>query len=355
MSEKRTEAPGLLDAVGLSQLAEQVYRGLVSWGGGTLAEVAASAGVSQKMARDALSSLEAKGLLTRSATHPSRYSPTPPHSAIELLVRARQEELEQVRVAAKQFDDELRAAGPGLARSEFVEVLAPGDGLISLNVQLFASASKEILGFQKPPINPPDEEFVAFKLGILARGVSIRALYTLDALAGAGNIKFMETVAAAGEQSRITSDFPTQGWVVDREVAFLPLRVDQPGVDHEYLLVHRCALLDNLVALFEALWARAQPFDPGTEIATLNDATLDDMERSVLTPDEKQLLALLAVGFNDESIAKQLGLGARTIERRMRHIMDVLGTQTRFQAAVEATSRGLIGRDHRGEVDGADR
>jgi len=77
----------------------------------------------------------------------------------------------------------------------------------------------------------------------------------------------------------------------------------------------------------------------------VDPAVPDDLEPSLLSSDEKQLLALLAAGFKEEAIARRLGLGARTIERRMRHIMDVLGTQTRFQTAVGATSRGWLGRN----------
>ena len=52
------------------------------------------------------------------------------------------------------------------------------------------------------------------------------------------------------------------------------------------------------------------------------------------------MLALFGAGLREGAIARQLGIVPRTVERRMSRIMDWLGTQTRFQTALEATRRG---------------
>lgn len=44
----------------------------------------------------------------------------------------------------------------------------------------------------------------------------------------------------------------------------------------------------------------------------------------------------------DESIARQTGLSIRTLRRRMRRLLDLLGAQTRFQAGMQAARRGRI-------------
>ena len=48
---------------------------------------------------------------------------------------------------------------------------------------------------------------------------------------------------------------------------------------------------------------------------------------------------LLAGGATDETIARQLGLSTRTVERRVRAMLDQLGAETRFQAGVQAARR----------------
>jgi DNA-binding NarL/FixJ family response regulator len=54
------------------------------------------------------------------------------------------------------------------------------------------------------------------------------------------------------------------------------------------------------------------------------------------------IVRLMAAGVADASIARQTGISQRTVERRVRFVMDRLGARTRFQAAVQATRRGWI-------------
>lgn len=58
--------------------------------------------------------------------------------------------------------------------------------------------------------------------------------------------------------------------------------------------------------------------------------------------DDKRLVALLAAGLKDLTIGRELGVGPRTVERRLQRIMAYLGTRTRFQTAVEACRRGWL-------------
>lgn len=54
------------------------------------------------------------------------------------------------------------------------------------------------------------------------------------------------------------------------------------------------------------------------------------------------ILKLLASGATDSTITRRLGISQRTVERRVRHVMDTLGAETRFQAGVEAARQGLV-------------
>ena len=54
------------------------------------------------------------------------------------------------------------------------------------------------------------------------------------------------------------------------------------------------------------------------------------------------ILTLLAAGASDATIARQSGISQRTVERRVRALMDQLGAGTRFQAGVQAARRGWL-------------
>ena len=82
-------------------------------------------------------------------------------------------------------------------------------------------------------------------------------------------------------------------------------------------------------ALFDRFWQLATPVNAPDE--------LQDLEERDAT-----ILRLMAAGVADASIARQTGYSQRTVERRVRYVMERLGAQTRFQAGVQATRRGWI-------------
>lgn len=61
-----------------------------------------------------------------------------------------------------------------------------------------------------------------------------------------------------------------------------------------------------------------------------------------LSLEDRRLLALLAAGLKDDAIARQLGTSPRTLRRRLRHLLDELNAETRFQAGAQASRRGLV-------------
>ena len=82
-------------------------------------------------------------------------------------------------------------------------------------------------------------------------------------------------------------------------------------------------------ALFERFW----------QIGTPVGKRADDEE---LVPRDATVLRLMAAGMPDAAIARQTGFSQRTVERRVRHLMERLGARTRFQAGVQAVHRGWL-------------
>ena len=64
---------------------------------------------------------------------------------------------------------------------------------------------------------------------------------------------------------------------------------------------------------------------------------------SVPTDLDLRILTLLMLGSTDAAIAKQLGLGLRTVQRRVAHMMELAGVSTRLQLGWHARHRDWLG------------
>lgn len=63
---------------------------------------------------------------------------------------------------------------------------------------------------------------------------------------------------------------------------------------------------------------------------------------TLLDPRDREILALMVSGAADAVIARQVGISQRTVERRVRRLLELLGAGTRFQAGVQAARRGWV-------------
>ncbi|WP_438828427.1 winged helix-turn-helix transcriptional regulator [Streptomyces hesseae] len=142
----------------------------------------------------------------------------------------------------------------------------------------------------------------------------------------------VEGTASFPGRCRVVDRIPAELVIVDRGVALLPLASGTAGAtDTAALVVHSGTLLDSLIDLFEGAWREGRPLRadgrPGAGPAE-PDAT--DLE----------VLSLLLAGLTDASVAKQLGLGLRTVQRRVRRLMELAGVTTRLQLGWQAAERG---------------
>ena len=325
--------PGVLEGLGLSPAEERAYSALLELSSGSVADTMRASALSRPEVKHALESLEALGLVSRSADRRPLFLPLSPGVAVELLVARRQEEVDRARLAATQFVDRFRSTAISDAE-EFVEIVRGAEAIKHRFIQLQRTAEMEILGFDKPPYvmtpgdNAPEEP-------ALRKGIRYRVVYDSRALEYPGHIQLIEQLAKVGEESRIIDDVPMKLAIADRKMALVPLSIEEVGTE-EALIVGPCSLLDALRSLFEAFWERARPIGfSGTEPSSADE----------LADEDRRLLFLLNGGLKESSIASQLGVSSRTVERRITRLMTTLGVQTRFQLGVEATARGWLGRD----------
>ena len=57
---------------------------------------------------------------------------------------------------------------------------------------------------------------------------------------------------------------------------------------------------------------------------------------------ETEILRLLAAGYCNPDIARELGITAKTVENHLTSVFDKLGVHNRTQAAMKAVALGLI-------------
>jgi len=101
------------------------------------------------------------------------------------------------------------------------------------------------------------------------------------------------------------------------------------------LLVHSSGLLDALLALFDFVWQTAPRL-------VRSNARLDEVASDHLEPIDAKVLSLLLAGLTDQSIGSQLGLSLRTVQRKVRQMMDRAQVDTRLQLGYEAGRRGWL-------------
>jgi sugar-specific transcriptional regulator TrmB len=324
-----------LTAIGLTARAERAYRALVRRRHGSPAEVSRDIVATVPQARSVLEELEAKGFASRMPGRAVRFVAVPPEVAVEAAVHRQLEGIARARDSARRLADDFRNRSAARAPVEVVEVVLGREAVIQRWAQLQELATRELLAFDRPPYSMPvpgvnPDEDVA-----LRRGVHYRIIYSREALEWPGMLPHIERYVEAGEDARVLPEVPMKLDVVDQKLGLVPLTLGDPGRVEGALLVHPSPLLETLAFLFEAMWESAVPFHAALD----SDGSATD-ERS---EERTHLLALMAAGMKDEVIARQLGVGLRTLHRRVAALMKELGADTRYQAGLQAARRGWYG------------
>jgi sugar-specific transcriptional regulator TrmB/DNA-binding CsgD family transcriptional regulator len=315
--------------LGLSEAAERVYDVVLQEPGLSSPEVSRRMGWTAARGKDALGELETHGLVTRSASRPVRFSPTSPELALGILVRQREQELDRVRATTAQYQARFAQTASTTSPLDQVEVVLGRAAVLQRVTQLQRSAQHEILVLDTPPY-AADHEVTAAEVEHLERGVRARVIYDSTALDTSTQLATVRRLAELGEEARIRESLPTKLMIADQRHAIVPLGFESPGING-VVMVHTSPLLDALIALFESLWLAATP------VAWSTGETRTDSE-----PTDTDLLTLLAAGLKDDAIARNLGVSRRTVQRRIRRLMQHVGAQSRAQIVLQAARLGQL-------------
>jgi DNA-binding CsgD family transcriptional regulator len=322
----------VLEALGITGTAARVYAELVQADQLSAGQVAERCAISARQAAAELSNIAALGLAFRVSRRPVRYRAVAPDLAISALIATREEDLRAARATmhrlAAVFQEAARVRHPDAN----VEVVHGTSNIARLSVRVHEQTQHQLRGFDRPPYSQEPGANYGLEDSRLAVGVAYRVIYDSAALAIPGRMTDdILPSSAAGEQARTRPELPIKMLISDDQFALIPAAVTSRSIDTTFV-IHRSPILDALIALFEAEWAQATPL-PGTPAAP--GAGAPDSETAAL-------LAMLAAGMTDASIARSLSWSMRTTQRRMRQLMTDLGVTSRFQAGVAARENGWL-------------
>jgi DNA-binding CsgD family transcriptional regulator len=232
--------------------------------------------------------------------------------------------LAELRVVAEELRDERR-----LPSSIPVELVPNVARLREVYPRLQRATRTSMRGLIRPPDLTGDEVQTRLRLELMRAGVRTNAIYGANVLDNPEALQWVRRSVAAGERARVVAEVPMKLVIFDEACALImDIAENSRGI---HLIVYPSALLDGIIAMYDALWRIAIPIP---SLSAANGSSPGRLDRDVLF--------LLAAGATDQAIARHLGVSDRTAHRRVRALMDSLGARTRFQAGIQAARRQLL-------------
>lgn len=281
--------------------------------------------------------LVARGFI-RETPDPDTWEIVPPRTALGAWAEQVEQQLSVVRATSGQMDLMWRRAlGEQQARELPLELdlLADVEDITHRTGALLSSATRRC--WWAVDGSPASRSVLrrAEEIGLFqARsGVDVRIMLDTSLLQDDTALAFLHEAVRAGHQVRVGNGIPFSLALGD-ETALLDLSsFDRQGQGsmQSYLaaMVNACArLLDEIFVLCTAYG------EASLGLTAQDGVPLDERDR--------RILSLLTVGTSDQVVARQLGVSVRTVERRVRVIMEQLGAATRLQAGVQAVRRGWL-------------
>ncbi len=280
----------------------------------------------------ALGVLNARGLIR--LTDADTWEVVPPDIALPAHAAELERRARAVRGAAHELSQVFfQARSSDRPRTEGVRSLYSLDDLHSASAEI-VSAARTSVRAMRDRSRRTEALFAAPMAAHRERSLSadgtelvMRTTYEIGVLEILRAGEVLEARAEGGEQFRFVESLPFSVLVADEDAAVVDVSRHDPAGGGS-LLVRNPALVRGLSGLVEAVWRLGAP------AGRARSAGLDRRDTAILT--------LMAAGASDATIARQSGISQRTVERRVRALMDQLGAGTRFQAGVQAARRGWL-------------
>jgi sugar-specific transcriptional regulator TrmB len=254
--------------LGLTRYESRAYQALVRRADSTPAEIARAAGIPRPRVYDVLRSLVAKGVAADRPGAPTRFSPSPPDEAVQVLLdehRRRLADAERDGAAVAQALQPAFDAGQRLtAPLDYVEVVRDVEVLRRRYAELQARTQREMLVFNKMPAAVRLSENDA---GLeLASRADLRGLYEFGLLADPEDVAGIRRFVQAGERARFVESLPTKLAVIDERIVMVAMVDPLAGEPRlTTMIVDNAELAVCLKVTFEHYWAQSVSFDEALE------------------------------------------------------------------------------------------
>ncbi|MFE6225422.1 LuxR C-terminal-related transcriptional regulator [Streptomyces sp. NPDC057854] len=269
------------------------------------------------------------GLISPNPVRPGRYTALDGQIAIRHLMATEQAALHRTarRMASitalerltSQHDQARFWGGPG---SEFL----PTPDLVNARIAESVSRAKnEVLtaqpGYRRRRII---EDVMDRDVGLLLRGVTMRVLYHASTRENPNVKDYTRAIQEHGGEIRVLHGPFSQIIIIDSREAFIRNVASEDEGDLSGWHVRDLAAVTYMREAYLTDWMRAEPWG--------GDST--PQPTGWLTERQRQILALMAEGFELNQIGKRLGVSPRTVATAVSTMRERAGVTTTLQLAV---------------------
>ncbi|ANS78920.1 transcriptional regulator [Serinicoccus hydrothermalis] len=333
--------PARLHGSAYEEFVSAVFRRAVRFGAPTR-ELFRDEGLTDAEIDDATMELEARGFL-RAGEEADTWVVMPPREAVARHAEVTEHRLRLARATAGELERAWRRSAVDSApeRLPGMDLLAGIDDVVgritamhlATTDRLWWALDGSVASRRLLELAAEDPDLLSVREGVERRLILDTSLLELPS-AGA----VMEAALREGAAVRTGNGVPVSAVVCDDDMALIDIsRFEPDGIgSFETRVAAPVAAVANLV---ERTWMLAAPVKPMREAAERKEAggssaPLDERDHAILV--------LLASGASDQVIARRHGISVRTVERRVRYMMEHLGSATRFHAGAQAVRRGWV-------------
>lgn len=320
-----------LDVLGLGIVEHRIYEYLVRHRSTSPERLVADLGLRAAQVDRAVAALTARRLVAHAGPDGENLVAAPPDVALGALILEHEDRLRKAESEKLLLEQLYRDAGAGEA--DVVDVVRGVEAVRHRFNQLQRGARSEVLLFVKGDAVAVDRDENVEEEIAQARGIRYRYVLERARLEAPGMLESVREAVLAGLDIRVVGELSTRMLVVDRTIAMVPLAAQGEDQSTGALLLHAGGLVGLALALFERTWQSA------SLLAATTEGSLDEVDLDV---EEREVLALLEAGLTDRAIGQRTGLSVRTVQRRVRDLMDRADVDTRMQLGIAAVRRGWL-------------
>lgn len=327
----------MLEGIGLSATADAVYRAMLADPGLGVAALCEQLAMQERAVRESLDELVRFSLVRESREDPGQLRAVTPDIGLAAILSRQEEDLDRrrhelalSRVMVAEALEEYSGLVPDKPSEELEHLV--GIDAVQARLELLArDLSRECLSVMP---GPQSEASLAASRPLdadaLRRGISVLTLYQDSARNDPATYSYARWLTDLGGEVRTAPLLPPRMLIFDRRIAMVP--IDPDNTRAGAICTTEPGIVASMVAIYEQAWEIAVP---------LGACAVPDAQTG-LTPEEREILKMIAMGLTDEAAGRRLGLSQRTVRRKIAGLMEQLDARSRFEAGVKAAQRGWL-------------